>query len=46
MNVYEVRESILDGTCKPIQSSETLQIADGAVNYTLKANSFVVFSTK
>lgn len=34
MNVYEVRESILDGTCKPIQSSETLQMRTGALNYT------------
>lgn len=46
MNVYEVRAAILDGTCEPIRASAQCQVTGGAINYSVKANSFVVLSTK
>lgn len=46
MNVYEVRESLCDGNADIIARSATINVEGGAINYKLKKNSFVVFSTK
>ncbi len=46
MNVYEVRASKLRGEVKPIVSDKTIDVADGAVNIRVPANSFVCLSTK